>query len=225
MLIIVDKKMPAGAREKLQEFGEVVEFATKNICYEAVSGHPDVFLFQSPEKLIIAPNLPDYFKSILQNDNIEFIEGINPVGEKYPGTAHYNAVYTKYGIIHNEQITDPAIKSLSKPVIHCNQAYTRCNTIEAGSHIITSDRSIEKSLLNKKLNVFYVNPENIILPGHKHGFFGGCCGIWENKFFICGSLDNLAEAEKLRKLLTGEGFEIIDLYDGELFDVGGIFFY
>ena len=224
MLIIVDKKTPSEARKNLLEFGQVVEFETENICYDAISGHPDIFFFQSPNKLIIAPNLPEVYKTILKKNNIKFNEGINPVGEKYPATAYYNALYTRFGIIHNNEITDPAIKSLSSQIIHCNQAYVRCNTIEAGEYILTSDRGIEKVLLNMEMNVFYVCPQTIILPGCRHGFFGGCCGIWRDKFFVCGSLKYLKEGEELKNILIGEGFEIIELYDGRLFDVGGIFF-
>ncbi len=224
MLIIVDKKMPGKAREALSKYGEVVELATKNICYEAVSGHPDIFLFQTPGKLIVAPNLPEYYKSVLEKNNIKYIEGNSPVGKKYPATAHYNALFTKHGILFNSKVADVAIKSLDNKFIHCNQAYVRCNAIEAGKYILTSDKGIEKTLLNMSLAVLYVNPEKIVLPGHKYGFFGGCCGIRKNKFFVCGSLKYLDDGQKVNNILYGEGFEIIELYDGQLFDVGGIFF-
>ena len=225
MLIIVDKKIPPEARQNLSEFGQVVGFETENICYEAISGHPDVFFFQSSKELIIAPNLPEIYKTILRKNHIKFIEGKNPVGMQYPATVYYNALYTRYGIIHNNKITDPAIRSLSSQIIHCNQAYVRCNTIEAGEYILTSDRGVEKVLLNMKINVFHIDPQRIDLPGHRHGFFGGCCGIWRDKFFVCGSLKSLREGEELENMLIGEGFEIIELYDGRLFDIGGIFFF
>ncbi len=224
MLIIVDRKMPGKAYKALTEYGRVVGLATENIGYNAISGHPDIFFFQLPEELVVAPNLPECYKTILKEKNIKYIEGKTPVGAKYPHTAHYNALYTEHGIIHNSRITDHVIKSFDKRIIHCNQAYVRCNTVEACKQIITSDKGIESVLIGMSINVKYINPQSIILPGYKHGFFGGCCGAWRNKFFVCGSLKYLKEGAHLSSLLIDEGYEIIELYDGELFDVGGIFF-
>ena len=79
------------------------------------------------------------------------------------------------------------------------------------------DTSVQKSIL-------YIDPKQIKLEGHDHGFFPGCCGVWKNNLIVCGSTKHLKEKEALDKFLKDNGFNLIELYDGELVDVGSIFF-
>jgi hypothetical protein len=69
-----------------------------------------------------------------------------------------------------------------------------------------------------------VSAENILLPGFPHGFFGGCCGVLEDKVFINGSLDQFPEVEKVRQYLEDLGYGIVELAEGPLVDVGSILF-
>jgi hypothetical protein len=78
MLIIVDKKIPAEAREKLAAYGSLLELATEGIVYPAISGHPDIFICQTPQTLIISPSLPEKYVQIIKDSGIQFIQG-NPV--------------------------------------------------------------------------------------------------------------------------------------------------
>ena len=91
-----------------------------------------------------------------------------------------------------------------------------------GEKFITSDVGIFKQLKKNNLDVLFVEPKGIILKGFKNGFFGGCCGVENNRVFIAGSLSYFPEGGKINKFL--DGFEIIELYDGPLLDVGSIFF-
>ncbi len=224
MLIFIDRKAPAVARQALSHWGEVVVFDAPGIAYDAVSGHPDVFIFQYPGGLIVAPNIPARYLEILDRHNIAYQKGIMPVGAKYPATAIYNALYTPYGVLHNAKVSDDLIKEKATKFIHCRQAYTRCTTFLAGELFLTSDRGIEHTLLQQSLNVQFVHPQNIVLQGFKCGFIGGTCGLWQKKVYFCGSLYGLQHAELIREQLHHNGFEIIELYQGPLMDVGGILF-
>ena len=79
------------------------------------------------------------------------------------------------------------------------------------------DTSVQKSVL-------YINPKQIKLEGHDHGFFPGCCGVWKNNLIVCGSTKYLKEKEELDKFLKDNNFNLIELYDGELVDVGSVLF-
>lgn len=225
MLIFADIRIPTDALKTLEKFGEVVKFETKGITYDAISGHPDVFLCQTPNNLIVAPNIPKKYVNILNKINIQFTFGNYSVGEKYPESAHYNALVTENYILHNADYTDKKILELcvNKVFINVNQAYTRCNTIYVGDCYITSDRPIYNVLRKTEAPVTYVNPESVLLSGFKNGFFGGCCGVYENKLFVCGSLNNIANDQK-DKILGLTNIEIIELYSGQLYDAGGILF-
>jgi len=224
MLILIDDRAPDEAKQQLALLGKVIPFATKGICYEAVSGHPDIFFFQHPGGLIVAPNTPEEYQSVLRDHGVSFVQGTRSVGNFYPYTAHYNAIFTHKGVLHNQSICDPALLEAGSGIIHCRQGYVRCNTILIGDIYYTSDRGIGKVLQNEFFDICYVDPHQIVLKGFKHGFFGGCCGVLNQKVFICGELSSLNDGETLKQSITRSGFEIVELCKGPLVDVGGIFF-
>jgi hypothetical protein len=227
MWIIVDLRIPQSAKQSLIDFGNLLEFESHNLVYDSISGHPDIFLFQSDNQLIIARNTPDEFVEKLKVNKIEYTFGNKLLGMKYPKTARFNAVCTDKLLIHNLKVTDPfVIKNCNnKKLLHCAQAYTRCNLIALDeSCFITSDKGIEKVLMANLLNVLYVDPEGIKLKGFTNGFFGGCCGVYDKKLFINGSLDFYHAKEEIKSFVSKAGLTIIELYNGPLHDGGGIFF-
>jgi hypothetical protein len=222
MLIFIDKRAPLQAKKILAEWGRVVEFETSEVVYDAISGHPDIFIYQWPAGLIVSPDLPRKYLKLLSGHNIT--SGTKKCGPKYPDTAPYNALYTSFGLLHNTRVSASEVLSSHEKHIHCNQAYTRCSSIQVGDSILTSDKGIENILKKENIPVFYISSEKVILKGFAHGFFGGCCGITGNTFFICGSLAYLDVGEKVREIITSQGFQIVELYSGPPVDVGGIFF-
>ncbi len=227
MLIFYDKRIPDKAKIRLNEFGDAVPFETKGIVYDSISGHPDVFLCRINDQIIVAPNLPNIYKKLLEDNKIPFIEGEESVGHKYPDTAKYNIVTTDKFLMHNFRYTDSKILQHEGDLdlIHLNQGYSRCNLLPLKeNHFITSDEGIHRTLEKFQINSLYVQPEGILLEGHKHGFFGGTCGVHKNKVFFIGSLDNFQDGNKVKVFLEQLNYEIIELYDGPLFDGGSLFF-
>ena len=228
MLIIVNKNVPEAAIKKLGEFGEVVPFSTRGIVYDAVSGHPDVFFAPPGDLTLVAPNLPEKYKSLLSRYGVSFAEGSLPVGSRYPATARYNAVVTGKYFVHNLKISDPQLIAMAqnKIPVHVTQGYTRCNLIAVDENRwITSDRGIYKTLNAKGGEVLFVRPQGIVLPGFQHGFIGGTCGIADNKLFLLGSLKYHTDGEKIRNFVKKTNLQIIELYSGPLFDGGSILFF
>ncbi|HNX89584.1 MAG TPA: hypothetical protein PKH58_10905 [Paludibacteraceae bacterium] len=226
MWIIVDKRIPAGAKEKLSRYGSLMEFESSGIVYDAISGHPDIFMCHTDTGLILAPDTPKVYFDFFTKQNIPFKTGKKILGKKYPATSHYNAVVSGKYLIHNLKYTDTAILDVCKQKIHLDtkQAYTRCNLLALDEHnFITSDRNIEKILLKQSLNVLFVCPGEILLPGFANGFFGGCCGVCQKKIYVIGSLTYLNSKNDVIGFIERCGFEVIELYDGKLFDAGGIF--
>jgi len=227
MLIFIDIKIPSEAKKKLSAYGTLVEFFTTDIVYDAISGHPDIFFCQTPHDLIVAPNTPITFIKILREHKIKFKMGKLSVGKKYPETARYNAVVTDKFLIHHNEIADEVIQLQNSKLkmIQVMQAYTRCNLLPLkNNHFINSDKGIHKALNDKNCKVLYISPDSIVLPGFDHGFFGGACGICENKVFIIGNLKHFSDGEKVRNLLSELHYEIIELCDGPLFDGGSVMF-
>lgn len=227
MFILIDGRMPLVAKQKLAAYGEVVEFATEGITYEAISGHPDIFCCPTPAGLIVAPNLPEKYFSILDQNSINYTTGNLPVGTKYPETACYNSLVTDQFIIQNPAISDPFIHELNTnlEIISVKQGYVRCNLLALpNGSFVTSDRGIENSLKQHKLETLYIDPAPVKLAGFGHGFFGGICGLYENKLFVCGSLKYIKEQELLKSFVERAGVSIVELYDGQPTDIGTILF-
>lgn len=226
MLIIADYRYPEEIKSILAALGELVLFNASGIVYESIKGHPDIFLCETPGGLVVAPNTPAPVIKALEKHQINFSFGKNPVGESYPSTVSYNAVLTKTNIIHNEKHTDSHILERNPDLqgIHVGQGYTRCSLFPLDKNtFVTSDRGIEKAL-GKHFEVHHFSPENILLPGQKHGFLGGCLGRMDQTIFFAGRLDTLPEYKKLQDLLSEKNLDYTELYDGPLIDGGGLFF-
>jgi hypothetical protein len=232
MMIIVDNKISSVAMEKLSQYGDLLELKTEGITYPAISGHPDIFICQSADKLIVAPNLPEEYLTKLKRSSANIITGEFPVGTEYPATSRYNAVATAKYLIHNFRHTDFMITRTLEDLlpIHVDQGYCRCNLLPLkGNHFITSDEGIFKVLQGlhpdpQGLHPLLVSPADILLEGFPHGFFGGCCGVWKDKVFVNGSLSFYKDGDKIKDYLEKLSYEVVELYNGPLSDVGSIFF-
>jgi radical SAM superfamily enzyme len=225
-LIIADKKLPLPAKNVLKTMGEVHLLQTDRMVYKSISGHPDVFMCQGDECVVVAPGLPEEIQAKLMETGINIISGqLNP-GKAYPDSARYNAVVTDEFIIHNLKITDPAIIGSfpGRKPLHVNQGYTRCNLLAlTNDHFITSDRGIEKALLAESKTVLFVDPAPVRLKGQQYGFFPGCCGILLKEVLINGSLKYHPQGGEIRDFINNSGLVFRELFDGVLTDVGGIF--
>ncbi len=244
--IIADSRMPEEAKKNLKKLGNVLFLNPTEITYNSISSHPDIFFFQKDDALIYAPNAPKRIIKELKKRKIKLIEGKKEVGKKYPETVPYNAVGIGNLLIHNLKYTDETILSSYENHINVNQGYTRCNLLALNENaFITSDVGIfnavnsQQSTVNslypheslvetygrtsERISVLYIDPKQIRLEGQKNGFFPGCCGVWKNNLIVCGSTKNLKEKAELDKFLKDNNFNLIELYDGELIDVGSVF--
>ena len=227
MLIVIDKRIPEDAKKRLSNFCKLVEFVTQNITYQAISGHPDIFLCQTSKSIFCAPNLPNYYSDLFIQEGIDFEFGKKPVGSKFPETAFYNCVANEHFLFHKKSYTDIKISEQNQELefIDLLQAYTRCSLLALPSQtFITSDKGIEKVLRKRKLDVHYFSPDDILLPGITHGFIGGALGFHSNKLFVIGNPDFHSWGKEFKILINQLGIELISLYDGPFFDGGGIFF-
>lgn len=249
MLIIIDKQIPEDAKIMLefagsQLYGTLVELETKGLVYPAISGHPDIFFCQAPQTLVISPNLPQRYWRLLDEHKISYIRGNSGPGKVDPYediTLHslnskkqdnkfmvsYNAAANEEFLVHRLEFTDPVIIEncyyLKKVAVR--QGYTRCNLLLLKDrHYITSDHGIHETLKRTGLDGLYVAPEGILLPGFPNGFIGGTMGIFKDNIYILGSLKFFPDGLKIAEFLGRLDYCITELYDGPLFDGGGVMF-
>ena len=149
------------------------------------------------------------------------------MGKNLNNSTQYNCIVTELLVIHKKEFTDSIIiqNTINKHFIPIPQAYTRCSlTALNDKNYITSDEGIRKTLLKNGFNVLHINPKQIILPGFKNGFYGGTNGVFENKLYQIGKIENPLERKTLNSFLKNNSIRLIELYDGALYDAGGIFF-
>jgi hypothetical protein len=163
---------------------------------------------------------------MLLDRNIAFTFGKLPIGKELDDSTSYNCIETESRFFHKLGFTDPNIlNSISKLVVDLPQAYTRCSMFALNQNdFITSDKGIEKILVQQGFNCFYCKPTSILLPPYKHGFIGGCIGMVNNRLYITGSLSTLEDGNRLRNFIESRDIIIEELYNGNLYDAGGLFF-
>lgn len=223
MLIIIDKRAPVEAKNRLTAYGEVIELETNGVVPDPISGHPDIFICQVGATYAVAPQLPrKIFKAMSKR---KIVEG-DAIVREYPGCAAYNALATDHFLIHLSQAIDPAIIELAEGLtkIPVKQGFSRCSAIPVGEGFITSDKGIFHKLGDLHIDALFVSPAGIQLPGHEYGLFGGCCGVFDRTLFILGSLDYFHDGVRVKSYVARQGFKIVELTNGPLFDGGGLFF-
>ena len=211
----------------MQAFGEVLWLEPTDFVYPSIAAHPDIYFFQFAEnQLVFAPNTPKEWIAFLHQRGVKLMRGSKLLGGQHPETVHYNACGTQNLLVHNLKHTDSRILKLyeGKTQVNVNQSYTRCNLLALNDRaFITSDEGIYRVLTERQLDVLFIDPHQIHLEGHDYGFFPGCCGVFGNQLLVCGNTQLLKEKEAFDAFLSRYGFSLIELYDGALVDLGGIY--
>ncbi len=228
MFAIIDSRSSKQAISKLKEYiDDIFIFQTIGITGNSISGHPDIFIYQDKNQLVVAPNAPVELFVFLEIHNINYLKGESVVGHELKNTVQYNCLSTSKFLFHKSGYTDSAILEINKAkeFIPLPQAYTRCSLVHlCEDNYMTSDRGIEKALLVRGLTCFYFNPEQITIRNHNYGFIGGTVGIWDNKIFFNGNIELHADGQRLREYLINLDFDIVKLSDEYLYDGGCILF-
>ena len=228
MLAIIDSRSSEQAINNLKKYvTDVYMFQSDGITENSISGHPDIFIYQDQDHLIVSPNAPvDLFK-FLDINNIAYLKGERDVGNELTNSVQYNCLSTPQFFFHKSGYTDSVVFEINKDkeFISLSQAYTRCSLVHlCEDYYLTSDRGIEKVLLQMELSCFYFNPDEIIIKDHKNGFIGGTAGICGKRIFFNGSIELHSDGERLKEYLLNLDFDIINLSDEFLYDGGCIFF-
>lgn len=228
VLAVIDSRSSEQAKANLSEHvKDIFYFNSKNITYNSISCHPDIFIYQDSSNLIVAPNSPSELIKSLESHNIKFEYGKKEVGRSWESSVGYNCLSTEKFFFHKEDMTDPHIfnKNIYKKFINLPQSYTRCSMINISNEaFLTSDAGIKATLDENNFENFFFSPSNIRIVDHKNGFLGGTCGIFDNKIFFNGNIDLHEHGADLRKFLSETEYEIICLDNDFLYDGGGIFF-
>lgn len=229
-VVIYDARMPRAAIEALNYYATAIPISTQGITDDILSGHPDVFACDALG--IVAPNMPLEVRESMNKAGVVYKCGCRLVGAGKYNNAHYNAVVSEHYLLHHIACTDDAILSacdkVTEPKQHINvkQSFARCTTIALRhDSFITSDEGVYKALCNAGVQAMYVEGRQILLPGASYGFIGGCMGVYESTLYVTGSLKYLYSGSELAYYVHNRGYDIVELYDGPLYDGGSLSFW
>lgn len=226
-IAVIDTRSPQEAIDNLSKNFSVIPFITENITYDAIAGHPDIFITQCDNISIVAPNTPNAIKQDLIQNSRTLLGHAN-VGTTLEDSTLYNCLITNTFLFHKKGYTDRKIleRNADKVFIDLPQAYTRCSLFEiAENAFITSDKGIASVLQNMKIEHICISPEGIQLPPYKYGFIGGCMGKYKETIYLNGSLSMHKDGDAIKSFIFSHNCDIVELHQGNLYDGGGIFFF
>lgn len=208
---------------------EIIKTIKCDDLQEGVNGHPDMVIHPVDEKtLIIAPNVYDYYHTVLRDKGIKVIKGGKTLCRNYPEDIAYNVARIGRYAVHNTHHTDQVLKYYLEEAgfefIHVNQGYTKCSVAALGENkAVTSDISIHGKLKSYNIDCMYINPEIVYLKGYNHGFIGGSAGLIDDKIFLStGKIYDKDILNKLKEFIQDLGYIYEEASEQRIIDLGSL---
>ncbi len=228
MFAIIDKRASQEIKDNLKRYvKEVFEFSSEGLTYNSISGHPDVFMFQDKETLIVAPNTPVDLIAFLQDHKICFEFGNSFVGTGLLTSSRYNCLALKEHYFLRKGYTDSHILAhcKDKKPVFLPQSYVRCSLFNINNHcFISSDQGIVKCLKKTEFDVCYFEPSQISIVDHAYGFLGGTVGKLGDTLFFMGDILSHIDGVLLADFISKNTMKYVCLGRENLYDGGGLFF-
>lgn len=229
-LAIIDGRAGNEIKENLTSYGlNVIQTCKCEELYESISYHPDIVMHPlTPKKIIVAPNVYDYYNEILSFYDIKVVKGEKKLGRNYPENIAYNVARISRYAIHNTKYTDEKLKFYIEKegidFINVKQGYSKCSlAIIREDAAITSDPSIYKKLKKYGVDVLLINEGFIELPDLNYGFIGGATGMFSRKeLFLSGKINEHPNSIEINNFLKKYNIKPIFLSDKRIIDIGSI---
>lgn len=207
----------------------VIETCKCEELYDSISYHPDIVIHPiNHNKVIVAPNVYDYYKDIFSFYGIKVVKGEKKLSRNYPENIAYNVARISKYAIHNIKFTDEKLKFyMGKEgidFINVKQGYTKCSlAIISEGAAITSDSSIYKELKKHEMDVLLIKEGFVELPNLNYGFIGGATGMLsENELLLSGVIHEHPSSFEINNFLKKYKIKPIYLSNNRIIDIGSI---
>ena len=194
---------------------------------EPVDGHPDMVIHPIDfETFVIAPNVYDYYRNVLEGKGIKVIKGGKTLSRNYPEDIAYNVARIGRYAVHNTKHTDQVLKYYLEEAgiefIHVNQGYTKCSIAPVSENkALTSDFLIHEKLISYNIDCLYINPKVVYLKGYDNGFIGGCTGLINKKIFLStGKIFDENICVLLKEFIQSTGYLYDEASSEQITDLG-----
>lgn len=200
--------------------------------YDSIAAHPDISLCcLDPRVWVASPAVPAAITKAVGEAGVRVVKSASAPRGRYPGTASLNAARIGGYLLHHTGCTDAAIRDLARErgleFLHVKQGYARCSVVPVGqSACVTGDPGIAKMARTKGLDIELVRAGAILLPGEKHGFIGGACGLTpEGTVVFLGDVRAHPDFGRIGAFFGRHRSPFVYLEGLPLFDAGGLLFF
>lgn len=225
---VIDYRTCAEVESELRLLGcDVIRTRPLSGLYDEIMGHADIQLHTISDKIICAPSVYGYYKSVFYDK--EVVCGSLEPCLPYPKDIAYNVCNIGKYVICSKNHVAPEIlteyKNDGAIFLDVRQGYAKCNIcIVNDESAITSDEGIYRELIKNRLNVLKIQSGYISL-GNMQGFIGGASGlINKDTLAFCGDLSNHPDGENIKLFCRNIGVDTVKLKNGMLEDIGSIIF-
>ena len=234
MFVITDERINKNSLSELVDLGfQPVLLPKADYLSESVAGHTDMLIFIGFGRLFCHKKYYEKNSAII--DRVCALSGIEPAvsneptGEKYPLDVLFNACIVGKRLICNKKTVSRLILDSAKDceyeIIDVPQGYAKCSVcVVSDNAIITADKVISSACSAHGIDVLTVAEGHVSLPPYDYGFIGGASGLYGDKVYFCGSLNSHPDGDKIKEFCENHKKTAVSLSDGELQDVGSIFF-
>ena len=216
--------------EYMQTKGTVILIPKDTRLDSRIANHPDLILTVIDGTLIIDQNADSNIFTQLDTLEIPYVKGYSRLSADYPMDIAYNAVITGRYLIHHTTYTEPLLllhsnysgKNVLLPV---KQGYTKCMTVLVDENsIITSDPAIYQALIDH-MEVLFIEPEHVELPGFPYGFLGGASASFEDMVVFHGDLSKHPDYPRIKTFVEAAQKELVFFDHFQLTDIGSVLIY
>lgn len=234
MYVITDNRISESSLLSLGWEGfEPILLPPADYLQAGVSSHTDMLIFLGFGSLFCHRKYYESNRELIQRianlSKLDLTLSDEPTGEKYPLDVLFNVCLVGNKLICNKNTASKLILCAAREcgyeIFNVPQGYTKCSVaVVSENAIITADKAIAAACKNVEIDALTVSEGHISLPPYNFGFIGGASGVCYDKVYFCGSLDSHPDCERIKKFCEKHHKTTISLTDGELQDVGSLFF-
>lgn len=234
MLVLVDERVSAEMLSALRQKGfEPILLPPAPGLQTGVSSHADMLLFMGFGRLFCHASYYEDNKKLISRicdeAGLELALSDEKWTKEYPSDVLFNACLLRNRLICNKKTVSSLILSAAQEngceIINVPQGYTKCSICPVSdTAIITADKAIAKTCQNCGFDVLLISEGHVSLPPYDFGFIGGAGGISCDTVYFCGNVDLHPDAHIIKEFCQKHGKTVVSLSNGELFDVGSLFF-
>lgn len=236
-ICLVDCRIPEEAEGRLSLLGfEVMKLPPHPALSEAVASHTDMLICPLGNEIIsvaeycdVAPYIfTDLFDVIGKSGKrIYFTD--ESLSQDYPRDCALNVLRMGDYLFARVDSCAPYIleraRLLGLRIINVRQGYPACTVLRLDdTHAITADAGMARAMRSVGITVYEIESGSIDLPPHEYGFIGGAAKAYDGAVYFMGNPDLHPDGAKIRGACEILGLKTVSLFNGRLFDVGGIFF-